>query len=428
MTRIRFRDVLKLPRNIYYTYLGIFMLRLFFYLSLAILQNPRYLSVSGLERFLIFVPYPAAELLTVSFFGSLCDRIGRKPIFVVSFLLDALAIFFYAFTKSPVLLPLISALFGMGAAASVTSSLVIISDISPPELHGSTMGIYDAMALAGLGGGFGGGFILMEVAPSYARTAFLLGAFVLIGMALFSYLIIQETFENAPKKEENFAKALIDDVVTVLKDKDVQHILPVWIPVICLYGIVLNFSEQLAHDLELNSEGLPLLIVLASIGLAIFVGFPLHGYLSDKFGRKPFLILGMFSFAAFISLLVYASTNNLLLQFAPLLFLLGLGCGAFPPAALALLADIVEKEHAGATMGSYSVVYGIGLILGPFLAGVTLDKKIPGIPPSYQGLTGLIILVWLLGIVSIIGTLYLPDHLAKKHVSSTSVTSVPSLK
>ncbi len=411
------KRLLNLPKNIYLTYFGIFILRLFFYFSLAILQNPKYMQVTSLERVLIFVPYPAAELLTVSFFGSLCDKIGRKPIFVTSFVLDGLAIFFYSLTKSPVLLPIISALFGMGAAASVTSSLVMIADLSPQDLHGSTMGIYDAMALAGLGGGFVGGFILMEVAPNYAHLGFVLGGVILFIMAVFSYFKIEETFkpEEIEGGNQGFVKALIDDIVAVLKDKDVQHILPVWIPVICLYGIMLNFSEQLAHDLELTKEGLPLLIVLASIGLAIFIGFPLHGFLSDKFGRKPFLIIGMFSFAAFISLLVYASATNQLLTFAVPLFIFGLGCGAFPPAALALLADISEKERAGATMGSYSVVYGIGLLLGPFLAGIILDKKIPYVPKEYQGITGLVILVWLLGLISIIGTLYLPPHLSQSH-------------
>ena len=278
------------------------------------------------------------------------------------------------------------------------------------------MGIYDAMALAGLGGGFAGGFILMEVAPHYAKAAFFIGFVFLMLMAVLSYFAIEETMQEIRQSEKHFVKDLIDDISTVLKDKDVQHILPIWVPVICLYGIVLNFSESLAHDLELTKEGFPLLIVLGAIGLAIFVGFPVNGYLSDKYGRKPFLIIGMVSFSAFISLLIYASNNNQLLTYAIPLFILGLGCGAFPPAALALLADIVKKEHAGATMGSYSVVYGIGLILGPFLAGVTLDEKIPLIPAKYQGIFGLVILVWILGVVSIIGTMYLPDHLSRKHL------------
>ena len=185
-----------------------------------------------------------------------------------------------------------------------------------------------------------------------------------------------------------------------------QHLLPVWIPVISLYGIVLANAKDLAHDLDLADVNL--LIVLAVVFGSILIGFPLQGVLSDKYGRRPFLYIGMVSFAAFVTILKVAtesSNDRALLYVSPLLLLVGIGCGAFPPAALALLADVSHSDSLGTSFGGYSIVYGTGLIIGPALAAFAL---------SIGDLTALLVVIWLLALVSVGGTKWLPEEMTQK--------------
>src|SRR5437667_4408891 len=56
-----------------------------------------------------------------------------------------------------------------------------------------------------------------------------------------------------------------------------------------------------------------------------------------------------------------------------LIAVLAAGAGTFPPAALALLGDIVERAVSGTTFGIYSIIFGTGLIIGPILGGALTD-------------------------------------------------------
>ncbi|MHA2358225.1 MAG: MFS transporter, partial [Candidatus Heimdallarchaeaceae archaeon] len=235
---------------------------------------------------------------------------------------------------------------------------------------------------------------------------FRVAAVVLLVALILAIVLLRKTiFQPDLVTDEGFFSKL----TTVLRDKNIRYLLPVWVPIICLYAIVLRRAEDLADKLDLHLDNISLLIVLAIIFGSILIGFPLNGLLSDRIGRKPFLYIGMFSFAAFVSLLVFGSDHsnpNMLLYLSPALLVIGIGCGAFPPAALALLADLTKKENYGSSMGAYSVVYGTGMVIGPLLADVAYGSNL--------AIWGLIILIWALCTVSVVGTILIPKEILKK--------------
>jgi MFS family permease len=91
-----------------------------------------------------------------------------------------------------------------------------------------------------------------------------------------------------------------------------------------------------------------------------------------------------------------ASKLDTLFSLWPLALLLSLGAGAFPPAILALLADISRQEAGGTTFGLYSLVLGIGFVFGPLAGGLAL---------GYGGLPGFSVFVVLLVTVAAAGAL-----------------------
>jgi len=361
------------------------------------------------------------------FFGILSDKIGRKSIYYFGLGLTGLAIFLFSVFEQFGLLIFASVFFGIGAAAQVASTLAMVADVSPEGKRGRFMGFYDAMTLLGLGLGFGLGFLVMEVLfgkydentvplneVTNVATWMLMAATIMILVALFiAVTVLKNTTFRTSKAE---AVPLSDRLEFIVKDKALRYLMPIWVPIICLYAIVLTNAQELAQ--QLNLHDIKLLLVLAIIFGSILIGFPLNGMLSDKIGRKPFLYIGMISFAAFVSLLVFGANKaqqgdpNYLLYMSPALLIVGIGCGAFPPAALALLSELSPKENYGTSMGAYSVVYGTGMIIGPLLA--TFSRTL-GSDSGIGDIWGLIILVWILCIISVLGTLLLPHHLLKKY-------------
>ena len=237
------------------------------------------------------------------------------------------------------------------------------------------------------------------------KVWFLTAAIILIiSLILAVILLRKKVFQSSLIRDESF----LTKFKVIIKEKSIRYLLPVWVPIICLYAIILRSAETLASQLELHD--ISLLVVLIIIFASILIGFPLNGLLSDRIGRKPFLYVGMFSFAAFVTLLIsFANNSRMLLYLSPLLLIIGIGCGAFPPAALALLADLTEKERYGSTMGVYSVVYGTGMVIGPLLS------RLAGGATS-ERLWGILILIWLLCTTSVVGTFVFPKDMIKQKI------------
>lgn len=400
-------------------YLSTLLMRGCFYLAIAMLTDKNAYPLEDWQRNVVFIAYPLTELLTVSFFGAISDRIGKLPIYMLSYVITAIAMLIFSFVDEFYLLILTSGILGLGIAAKVSSTLALVAELSTEDNRGRNMGIYDASTLIGLGLGFGLGFLVTELRYGEDQDSFLheqlsflaidpkhmfLGASLLLVVTLVAaYPLLRN--KVSPSSEVLSEQGIIEKIKEVLSDPKMQHLLPIWVPVISLYGIVLANAKELAHDMDLSN--INLIIVLGVVFSSILIGFPLHGILSDKYGRRPFLYIGMISFAAFVTILKLAtssSNDNALLYVSPLLLIIGIGCGAFPPAALALLADVSHDDALGTSFGGYSIVYGTGLIIGPALAAIALE---------IADLIGLVIVIWLLALVSVLGTKWLPEDMTR---------------
>ncbi len=73
--------------NIMTMYAMTIIMRASFYVSIAVIGS----KLEPLELAVVFGAYPLTELVSVSFFGSYSDKIGRKPIFVASLFMTSLA-------------------------------------------------------------------------------------------------------------------------------------------------------------------------------------------------------------------------------------------------------------------------------------------------------------------------------------------------
>jgi MFS family permease len=133
-------------------------------------------------------------------------------------------------------------------------------------------------------------------------------------------------------------------------------------------GLVAPLLPIYAHELGAGAFHIGLIFGAFSISRTLFV--PYFGRLSDRKGKKPLLVWGLFLY--FFVSLIYAATRSV-----PTLILIRLGQGfasaMILPVAQAYVGLITPRHKEGRTMGLFNIALYGGLSLGPFLGGVVKD-------------------------------------------------------
>ena len=133
-------------------------------------------------------------------------------------------------------------------------------------------------------------------------------------------------------------------------------------------------------------------ILQASYPLSQFLGTPILGRLSDRFGRKPILLFSQLGTLAGFVLLGFA--NSL-----PLLFISriidGLS-GANMSTAQAAIADSTNEKTRTQGLGLIGAAFGVGFILGPIIAYIVLaasggDYKAVALTAAFFSLTSILL-------------------------------------
>jgi DHA1 family tetracycline resistance protein-like MFS transporter len=124
-----------------------------------------------------------------------------------------------------------------------------------------------------------------------------------------------------------------------------------------------------------DEQTLAFLAVTLTFGIAQFFGSPILGALSDRFGRRPVLLLGFAGLA--LSFFVTAAATALWMLVAVRLF-----SGAMQSnisIANAYVADISPPEERARRFGLLGAMFGVGFILGPVIGGVLgdIDVRLP---------------------------------------------------
>jgi len=130
-----------------------------------------------------------------------------------------------------------------------------------------------------------------------------------------------------------------------------------------IFPILPGLLRELTGSLEISAlyGG-----ILAGYALMLFLFAPMLGILSDRFGRRPILLIAMAG----------AAIDYLIMAFAPNIEILIIGrliagmTAASMAVATAYITDITERKDRAKRFGYLGACFGVGFIIGPVLGGL----------------------------------------------------------
>ena len=180
------------------------------------------------------------------------------------------------------------------------------------------------------------------------------------------------------------------------------------------FGMVIPIFPFFIENLGAGGSELGLLV--ATSAFLEFSFGPLWGSISDRFGRKPILMIGLFGYA--ISTFLFGISNQLWMLFAARA-LSGVLSSATITSAMAYVTDITTEENRGDGMGKIGAAMALGIMLGPGLGGWLAKGSLSRPFFIAAGMSVLsLVVVW--------G--FLPESLSKEKIPFDHKLQLPQLK
>jgi MFS family permease len=319
------------------------------------------------------VVFGVTKALTNVLAGRLSDRVGRKRVLVLGWLVAAPVPFLLMWAPTWGWVLAANALLGVSQGLTWSTTVIMKIDLAGPTKRGLAMGLNEfAGYFAVAGSALLTGLIASRV--GLRPEPFFLGVgYVVLGLGL-SALLVRETKQHVATEVRLHGvetPTLSGREVfwrTTLRDRNLSSVSQA--------GLVNNLNDGMAWglfplvfaaaQLELEAIGTLSAVYPATWGLAQLV----TGALSDRLGRKWLIAGGMWVQAAGIGVVMASSA---VVGFALGAVLLGVGTAMVYPTLLAAIGDVAHPSWRASSVGVYRLWRDLGYAIGALVAGVTAD-------------------------------------------------------
>jgi len=314
--------------------------------------------------------YSAMQFVFAPVWGRFSDRVGRRPVLLVSIVATAVAFAIYGFADSFAVL-LVSRAFAGAATANIAIAQAYVADVTAPEDRAKGMGL--------IGAAFGLGFVLGPAIggilssyslrlPGYAAA----GLAAMNGVAAF--FLLPEPAQRAARAVRRASLAAFRSELT--KPGIRRLLLCYFLTILAFSAMEGTYSLLAKHRMGFGQRGVSYLFTYIGVLIVIVQG-GLVGPLTRKFGEKRLLVVGLALQAiALASLGVVTGLPGFLAATAPL----AIGSGLSSPAITALISRHSAKDDQGGTLGLGQSAAAMGRILGPEAGTFTFSSLSPAFP------------------------------------------------
>ncbi|MEY2460793.1 MAG: transporter, family, tetracycline resistance protein [Acidimicrobiaceae bacterium] len=313
---------------------------------------------------LLVASFSIAQLVFSPITGRLSDRVGRKPVIIMSLVGTALGSLLTGLAGSLWLLFLARIIDG-ASGASVSVAQAAVTDVAAPEDRARLLGL--------LGAAFGAGFALGPAIGGVAalvshRLPFFIAAAIAGVNALAAVKRLPETRPKSSSKER-----VRRDTPLSLRRSAGRLVLVTFVSLVAFSGFEATFSLLAEARFNLSESSTYGLFFLIGIGLVVVQGGAIHTVVV-KLGELRTVRFGLACNAIGLCLVaVDAGWAPLTLALA----LLIVGQGLVAPTLSALVAGRASDDRRGEVLGIQQSAGGLARSVGPALGGYLFGQSIP---------------------------------------------------
>jgi MFS family permease len=305
--------------------------------------------------------------------GGLADRVGRKRLLVLGWLLALPVPLLIAVAPSWGWIVVANLFLGANQGLAWSMTVVMKIDLVGPRRRGLALGLNESAGYLGVAAA---ALVTGALAATYApRTlVWVLGAAIAVLATTISILFVRDTAGHVKREQQAHGAGVSGTLRSAFVRATVHH--PT-LRACSQAGLVNNLNDALAWGLAplyLAAHGASTtqIGIVAALYPAVWgAGQLLTGWLSDHTGRKPLIVAGMLTQAAALGLLVAGGG-----AFAPALgaaVLLGIGTALVYPTLIAAVSDTVQPIERAQVVGVYRFWRDFGFVVGALLAGFVAD-------------------------------------------------------
>ncbi len=402
--------------------------------------------------------YLSAVTIALLASGTLGDRYGQRPVFLVGVVAFGLSSLLAATTSSFAILAVARILQALSGALISTTSIALVRAIAPAERRGAAFGLFDMLvSISAALGPFIGGLL---VGSFGWRSLFVVAVPVALFAAITVLFVVQpgsgdaDPVARARERRQGIdvwglallAAVLVAFLVAIRGAGDGGLALIAAIAVIPLAILFVRFelaADRPAVDPRLFASRpftaavlgvlgttvvlhaafilVPLLVerlqgesaetaglVLLGISALWAIAAPFGGRLSDRVGRRRPVVAGSAVLTAGLAMLALFATGSTPLAVFAMLSVVGFGMGFAGSPRQAAAMDAVPTGRVGMAAGTYYTGRYLGGVLGASLAGAVLGTAVTASAVDLG--FGLLVVVGVAVVVVSFGLLDRPAH------------------
>jgi len=353
-------------RNIAILFAGLFVVMVGFGIIIPILpMYAKQLGASSLHLGMIMATFSFFQFIFAPIWGTVSDRIGRKPVLMIGLTGYMLSHLVNALANSVAMLFVSRALGGILSSAVLPTAMAFISDVTGERERGAGMGVFGAAMGAGVIFGPSIGGFVSHFTHSFRAPFFVAAGLVVLLIPLaWAYLP-----ESLPRERR----------VVGTPEKKPHRLLELALALrseLALYFVIAFLTSFAAANLEgifayfsldkfgFGSREMGIIFTVIGVVSVLMQGL-LVGPAINKLGENRLILAGLVTTAVGFILLTRSWNLVSLTAFVAL----NMAGGALIRPGLSSAVSKQTRTGQGATMGVMGSFDSLGRIVGPVLAG-----------------------------------------------------------
>jgi multidrug resistance protein len=313
--------------------------------------------------------YSFMQFLASPVLGYISDRVGRKPVLLVSLIGSAIGYAVMASAASLTMLFIARIIAGI-CGASVGTAAAYIADITPPENRSRRMGL--------IGAAFGVGFVLGPaiggiLSQFSTKGPFWFGAGLAFINAIAVLLILPEPEKHVKRSEAGIPAG--PDVVDRTGLGGIPILVVTYFVAIAGFAIVtMIYPQVLDRRFSLSPAQISMVFVFLGLVGAFIQGGAI-GRMAKRFGDYKLAAAGLLLMAVSMVVMPFAHNMPLFLVFT---FGLAAGNSLAQPTLMAMASRLAATTAQGRVIGTVQSAGSLGRVVGPSAGGFMLGWDRPG--------------------------------------------------